>query len=67
MTLACFFVQTVRPSAQLSVRRNENSRSSEGQLKFLVYTLELASCLAEEHGMQKLGNLCPLQHAAKGP
>ena len=45
--------------AQLSVHRNENSRSSDGQLRFLVYTLELASRLADEQGMHNLSKLCP--------
>ena len=46
-------------NAQLSVHRNENSRSNDGQLRFLVYTLELASRLADEHGVHNLSKLCP--------
>jgi hypothetical protein len=33
-----------------SVRRLENTRSADGQVRFLVYTLELASGLADREG-----------------
>lgn len=58
-TVTVLLLRLQKRSAQLSVHRNENSRSSDGQLRFLVYTLELASRLADEHGMHNLCKLCP--------